>query len=97
MASKNKITHEGTKNGVVFTGSLRQPTPVEISNYCHENNINICGVYLTHVRIGDEWIDPSEARSVELVEYGETCPVCGHEFDFTQSYCPLCHRGWNDD
>lgn len=97
MAKKNEITCEGTAKGLLFKGSLRQPTLVEIANYCHENGLNVNGLYLTQVRIGGEWVPPEEVRGVHLIEYGEECPVCGHEFDFSKEWCPICHRRWQDD
>jgi len=93
--AKNTITIERTDNGYLFTGSLRQPTAVEISNYCHEKRIYIEGVYVTAVRITDTYIPAEEGKTVELIEYGDHCPVCGKEVDLSGESCPVCGRRWD--
>lgn len=92
--AKNAITMERTDNGYLFTGSIRQPTAVEISNYCYTHKIYIEGVYVSAVRITDFYIPPEEARTVELVKYEDHCPVCGKEVDLSGVSCPVCGRRW---
>lgn len=83
--AKNTITIERTDNGYLFTGSLRQPTAVEISNYCHEKRIYIEGVYVTAVRITDTYIPAEEVKTVELIEYGDhVLPRCPHLLKFLE-------------
>lgn len=75
----NKITHSWNEDytGLIFTGSQRQPTPVEVHNYCVAQHIPLEGVYITAVRLGGEWTPPEDAKSIEIFEFGENCPVCG--------------------
>ena len=44
----NKITHSWNEDytGLIFTGSQRQPTPVEVHNYCVAQHIPLEGVYI---------------------------------------------------
>lgn len=93
----NKITHSWTEDctGLVFTGSVRQPTLVEIHNYMQEKRLPVEGVFVVCARLGDEWLAPENNRSVTLVEFDDHCPVCGKPYDFSTDECPLCHRGWN--
>lgn len=93
--AKNVITVEHTENGYLFMGSLRQPTAVEISNYCHEKHLYIEGVYVTAVRITGSYIPAEDVKTVELIEYGDHCPVCGKEIDLSGVSCPVCGRHWD--
>lgn len=96
--ARNKITHRWEDHGIlVFEGSLRQPTAVEINNYCAENGVRLEGLYVASVKISGGWIPPEDLREVRCYPYTETCPVCGHEFDFTLDECPLCGKPWNED
>lgn len=93
----NKITHEWNKDftGLVFNGSRRQPTPVEVHNYCVEQHLQIEGVYIAAVRLGGGWTPPEDATSLELIEFGENCPVCGKAFAFDTDICPICRKRWD--
>lgn len=93
--AKNIISVEMTNTGYLFTGSLRQPTAVEISNYCHEKQLYIEGVYVTAVRITGSYIPPEDVKTVELIEYGDHCPVCAKELDISGVRCPVCGRRWD--
>lgn len=93
----NKITHSWNEDctGLIFTGSLRQPTPIEIHNYCLDKRLPFSGVYVIAARLGDDWIPPENAKSLELIEFGEKCPVCGKAFAFDTDICPICHKRWD--
>lgn len=97
MGSRNKITHEWTEDGsaLVFTGTIRQPTLVEVHNYMQEMHSPIEGVFAVCARLGDEWWPPEVNRSVVLYPFEEHCPVCGHVYNFDSEDCPLCHRRWD--
>ena len=99
MAGPNKITHEWNVHGdgLIFRGSQRQPTLVEIHNYAVEQQLNMEGVYVVAARLGGEWWPPEDHLSIELIEYGENCPVCGKAFRMDTDYCPICHKRWNDE
>ena len=61
--AKNKITHRWEDHGVlVFEGTLRQPTAVEINNYCAENGVRLEGLYVASVKISGGWIPPEDLR-----------------------------------
>ena len=76
----NKITHSWNEDytGLIFTGSQRQPTLVEVRNYC-----------------GGEWTPPEDAKSLEIFEFGENCPICGKAFVLDTDICPICHKRWD--
>lgn len=96
--AKNKITHYRTDKGtLIFQGSLRQPTDVEINNYCAENHIWLEGVFVRAVKIGGGWCPPDDCKEVELIEFSEECPVCGKPFVLDLDICPICRKRWNDD
>ena len=93
----NKITHSWNEDytGLIFTGSQRQPTPVEVHNYCVAQHISLEGVYVSAVRLGGEWTPPEDAKSLEIFEFGENCPVCGKAFVLDTDICPICHKRWD--
>lgn len=93
----NKITHSWNNDytGLIFTGSQRQPTLVEVRNYCVAQHIPLEGVYITAVRLGGEWTPPEDAKSIEIFEFGENCPVCGKAFVLDTDICPICHKRWD--
>ncbi len=97
--ARNKITVEWNADGtgLVFTGSHRQPTLAEIHNYCIDNHLPYEGVYVVVARLGGEWWPEEDYRSVELIEFGESCPVCGKPFPFDTDICPVCLRKWNEE
>lgn len=92
----NKISYEWNErgDGYIFTGSQRQPTLVEIHNFLLENHISLEGVYVVCARLGGSWWAPEECTSVELLEFNETCPVCGKPFKMDADICPICHKEW---
>lgn len=93
----NKITHSWNEDytGLIFTGSQRQPTPVEVHNYCVAQHIPLEGVYIAAIRLGGEWTPPEDAKSIEIFEFGENCPVCGKAFVLDTDICPICHKRWD--
>lgn len=93
----NKITHSWNNDytGLIFTGSQRQPTLVEVRNYCVAQHIPLEGVYIAAVRLGGEWTPPEDAKSLEIFEFGENCPVCGKAFVLDTDICPICHKRWD--
>jgi hypothetical protein len=93
----NKITHSWNEDytGLIFTGSQRQPTLVEVRNYCVAQHIPLEGVYIAAVRLGGEWTPPEDAKSLEIFEFGENCPVCGKAFVLDTDICPICHKRWD--
>lgn len=95
----NKITHSWNENytGLIFTGSQRQPTLVEVRNYCVAQHIPLEGVYISAVRLGGEWTPPEDAKSLEIFEFGENCPVCGKAFVLDTDICPICHKRWDKE
>ena len=93
--AKNVITVEPTDTGYLFTGSLRQPTPIEISNHCHEKHIHTEGIFVTAVRITGNYIPPEDVKTVELIEFGEHCPVCSKKLDLSGVSCPTCGKRWD--
>lgn len=102
--AKNKITHEWNEDGnaIIFTGSQRQPTLVEIHNYAtdaiRKGTLPVLeGLYVTTCKFGGNWTPPEYARSVMLVEFGEDCPICGKPFVLDTDFCPICHKKWNED
>ena len=97
--AKNSITVQTNINGdgYIFTGSSRQPTPVEISNYCHEKHIHVEGVFIAAVRITGGYIPPEDMRSLELIEFGEHCPVCAKKLDMYGDNCPYCGKPWTEE
>lgn len=95
--AKNIITVEYTDTGYLFTGSSRQPTPIEISNHCHEKHIHIEGIFITAVRITGNYIPPEDVKTVELIEFGERCPVCSKELDLSGVTCPTCGKRWDSE
>ena len=86
----NKITHSWNEDytGLIFTGSQRQPTLVEVCNYCVAQHISLEGVYVSAVRLGGEWTPPEDAKSLEIFEFGENCPICGKAFVLDTDICP---------
>ena len=95
--ARNTITALPTDHGYLFEGSQRQPTIVEISNFCHENHIYIEGVYITAVRITGGYLPPEYVKTVELIEFGERCPVCAKELDLSGVSCPTCGKRWESE
>lgn len=95
--AKNVITVESTETGYLFTGSLRQPTAVEISNFCHEKHLYIEGVFVVAVRITGSYVPPEDVKTVELIEFGDHCPVCGKELDLSGVCCPVCGKRWETE
>lgn len=102
--AKNKITHEWNEDGtaIIFTGSQRQPTLVEIHNYAtdaiRKGTLPVLeGLYVTTCKFGGDWTPPEDARSVMLVEFGEDCPICGKPFVLDTDFCPICHKKWYED
>lgn len=93
----NKITHSWNEDytGLIFTGSQRQPTLVEVRNYCVAQHISLEGVYVSAVRLGGEWTPPEDAKSLEIFEFGENCPICGKAFVLDTDICPICHKRWD--
>ena len=96
--AKNKITHRWEDHGVlVFTGSLRQPTAVEINNYCCENGVRLEGLYVAPVKISGGWIPPEDLREVRCYPFTEDCPVCGKALNMGLDVCPICGKPWAED
>ena len=83
----NKITHSWNNDytGLIFTGS-------QVRNYCVAQHIPLEGVYIAAVRLGGEWTPMEDAKSLEIFEFGENCPVCGKAFVLDTDICPICHK-----
>ena len=43
----------------------------------------------------DEFYTPEDAKSLEIFEFGENCPVCGKAFVLDTDICPICHKRWD--
>ena len=102
--AKNKITHEWNEDGtaIIFTGSQRQPTLVEIKNYAADlarttGQFISEGVYAAACVVGGDWAPPEDHRSVMLVQFDENCPICGKPFVLDTYFCPVCHKKWYED
>lgn len=35
------------------------------------------------------------AKSLEIFEFGENCPICGKAFVLDTDICPICHKRWD--
>ena len=106
--AKNKITFEMERGEdgrceYRFTGSLRQPTFVEIQNYINDNRLhdNIDDFFgIAFLSFKEEgYIPPEVNTAIVLRGYdGGTgdgsCPVCGHERDMGGDRCPTCLKPW---
>lgn len=88
-----------------FTGSQRQPTLIEVSNYIFEHRLgdeidDPFGV--AHLPLHpDEYAPPDECNTLVLVGYNGgrgdgSCPICGHEHDMGGDKCPICHKRWDE-
>lgn len=91
----NKITHSWNEDytGLIFTGSQRQPTLVEVRNYCVAQHISLEGVYVSAVRLGGEWTPPEDAKSLEIFEFGETAPSAERPLYLTPTSAPSATSG----
>ena len=97
--AKNKIRHEWNEDGtaIIFTGSQRQPTLVEIKNYAADlarttGQFISEGVYAAACVVGGDWAPPEDHRSVMLVQFDENCPICGKPFVLDTDFCPVVTR-----
>lgn len=106
--ARNKITFEyehgdDHRNTYYFTGSIRQPTLVEIMNFIMDNHLqdeidDYFGVAPVNMK-NQEYRPPEENLTVILYGYdggnGDgSCPICGHERDMTGEFCPVCEKRW---
>lgn len=98
--SSNEITYTADSIGdsirYIFTGSQRQPTLLEVNNYCVRNRLEI-GFCVVLVRDPEEWVPPEDAKSVELLNINcneDKCPICGRERDLWKDNCPTCGTPW---
>ncbi len=94
--SRNKITMEWLEHGegMVFTGSVRQPTFAEINNWCVENHMSLEDTYVAAVTLG-EWVPPEVVRSVTLFNFDrDDCPVCHKRISDSTDICPVCKKPW---
>lgn len=91
--AKNKITHEfGESGSIIITGSVRQPTMVEIKNYL--GDLNLEGAYAVGFNVTGEWTPPEHALSITLWPYFDSCPTCGKDEMFRGANCPVCLQKW---
>ena len=105
--ARNKITFEKEWEDnrwiYSFTGSQRQPTLNEISNFIVENRLydeidDYFGIAAVKIK-EEEYVPPEDALTVTLYGYdgGQndgSCPVCGHERDMSGDRCPVCEKPW---
>lgn len=106
--ARNKITfnreYENGRWEYTFTGSVRQPTLVEINNFIAEKRLydgidDYFGIAVVQTK-AEEYVPPEDALTVTLYGYDGgcndgSCPVCGRERDFSKDYCPVCERRWS--
>lgn len=102
--TKNKITFAGDRDSegravYYFTGSSRQPTLLEISNYIWEKGLastmeGVIGITAAELQ-PEEYAPPEENLTVRLWGYDvERCCLCGQERDLSKDVCPVCQKPW---
>ena len=91
----NKITHSWNEDytGLIFTGSQRQPTLVEVRNYCVAQHISLEGVYIAAVRLGGEWTPPEDAKSIENLSLAKIAPSAERPLYLTLTSAPSATSG----
>lgn len=98
------------RNEYTFVGSVREPTLTEIQTFIVENRLQeeiddyfmVCAIKGS---VADEdnppFFDDEPNKAVKFWGYsggkGEgSCPICGHERDFSGEECPTCFRRWGE-
>ena len=107
--ARNKITFERDFDDVgraiyTFTGSQRQPTLVEIEEYIeNEQPSEIEDEFMVYAIKGHSeyqgWGLGEPNKTVEFWGYSggrgdSSCPICGHERDYSGDKCPVCFKPW---
>ena len=91
----NKITHSWNEGytGLIFTGSQRQPTLVEVRNYCVAQHIPLEGVYIAAVRLGGEWHRRRMQRALKSLSLAKTAPSAERPLYSTLTSAPSATSG----